>query len=405
MRNRLYGTRLLPLVLLTMGLTACGTSSQEAADKVATAMMPGTVLSKQACSLNVAGLPVPLASCMQVTYATTDTRGRPSQTLTTIFVPANAPAAGQRVLVSYQTAEDGLTTKCAPSNTLKAGTENEIGTIGNALAKGWVVSVPDYEGPDSQFEARANSAHGVLDGIRAAENLPEIGLQGVATPVALWGYSGGGFGTLAAAEGQLGYAPEINVVAIAEGGSAFDIRSTFAYLDGGPFTGIVFTGLVGVVRAYADVLNINDYVNDAGKQLIADLGEMCVAKEGSGVRDPAYGYPFQSLNQYTNVPNTLDLPVPASVVVDNSLGKSKPGAPIFLYHGQSDELISYTGQAQLQFKTYCAMGVPMDFFTVPLGEHIATTAIGTPFAVQFISDRFAKKPVTTLPGDQSCNLP
>ncbi|MGH8456803.1 MAG: lipase family protein [Stenotrophobium sp.] len=387
----------------TLLLAACGNSNSSGPDTAGAT--PGVLLGKMACAFNLDGIAVPIAACYQITYATTDTRGLPSQTLATIFVPTNAPPAGQRVLVSYQPAEDGLTTKCAPSNTLKNGTELAMGDIGNALSKGWVVVVPDFEGPDSEFEARATAAHAVLDGIRATESLAESGLQGRATPVALWGYSGGGYGTLAPAEAQSEYAPELNVAGIAEGGSAFDIRSTFAYLDGGPFAGVVFAGLAGVVRAYAYELNIDDYFNDAGKFLLADLAGMCVAHEASGVPDPAYGYPFQKLDMYTKVPDTLDLPGPAKVVADDSLGKGKPNAPIFLYHGSADELISYTGQAVLQFNTYCGMGVPVDFFTLPLGEHVETSLAGAPLALQFLSDRFAGKPLAPLPGDQSCNIP
>lgn len=391
-----------------LALTACGGNAPAppgSAPADSSTAPPGIVLDKQNCQFKVAGMAEPGIACYLIRYATTDTRSLPSKTLATVLVPNNAPAAGHRVLLSYHTAEDGLTTRCAPSNTLQSGRENEAGNIASALNRGWVVVVPDFEGPDSQFEARINTAHSILDGIRAAESIPEAGLQGSATPVALWGFSGGGFATLAAAEGQPEYAPELNIVGIAEGGSAFDIRSTFAHLDGGPFAGIAFLGLVGVLRAYIFEVNVDDYFNDAGKALIAALGDMCLAKESSGVPDPAYRYPFQKLDMYTLAPGMLDLPVPRKIASDNSLGKTPPSAPVFLYHGAADELISYNEQAQLQFNTYCGMGVPVDFFTLPEGEHIETSIAGVPLALQFLADRFAGKPLSALPGDQSCHIP
>jgi len=388
-----------------LSLAACGAGGGGGNDS-AGGPRPGTVLDKQACEFKMGSYTVPGVSCHLVRYTTTDTRGLPSQTYATVLVPDSAPPAGQRVLLSYQTAEDGLTTKCAPSNTLRNGTENEAPNIAGAVNRGWVVVVPDFEGPDSQFEARINTAHGVLDGIRAAESMTETGLQGSATPVALWGFSGGGFATLAGAEGQPAYAPELNIIGLAEGGSAFDIRSTFAYLDGGPFAGVVFAGLVGVLRAYSHEFKVDDYFNDAGKALIEELGEMCVGKEAAGVEDPAYRYPFQSLDQYTLQPSALDLPLPLRIQADNSLGKTAPPAPVFLYHGSADELISYEGQAQLQYTRYCEMGVPVDFFTLPAGEHIETAVLGVPFAMQFLADRFAGKPLAPLlPGNLSCNMP
>ncbi len=71
----------------------------------------------------------------------------------------------------------------------------------------------------------------VLDGVRAAVAFEPAGLD-AATPVGLWGYSGGGQVTLFAAEQQPTYAPEFNVVAVVAGGDLTSSPQTQMFEDG-----------------------------------------------------------------------------------------------------------------------------------------------------------------------------
>ena len=124
-----------------------------------------------------------LATSWQVQYKTEDTQSRASADVATIMVP-DAPwtGPGPRPLVSYQTAEDGVGSKCSPSYALDGGVvgadgNSEAGTslIFAALRKGWAVIAPDYEGPGSDFLGAAGEAHGVLDGVRAALRFAPMG--------------------------------------------------------------------------------------------------------------------------------------------------------------------------------------------------------------------------------------
>jgi Secretory lipase len=97
----------------------------------------------------------------QVKHKTTDDQGDASADVSTVLVP-DVPWTGTaaRPLVSYQTAEDGISTACAPSYGLRAGVtdaENnsgaETGVMEYALLQGLAVVAPDYEGPNSEFLA------------------------------------------------------------------------------------------------------------------------------------------------------------------------------------------------------------------------------------------------------------
>ncbi|KAA1426678.1 hypothetical protein F0U47_13120 [Nocardioides antri] len=122
-------------------------------------------------------VPVP-ADAWQVLFRTSDRRGTPTVSVTTVIVPRTEwRRGGERPLVSYQTAEDGVSTRCAPSYALSAGiaggftgSYSESSMVVSLLLKGWAVSVPDYEGMESQFLVADVAAKGVLDGLRAAQS-------------------------------------------------------------------------------------------------------------------------------------------------------------------------------------------------------------------------------------------
>jgi len=139
------------------------------------------------------------AKAWQLMFRSTDGRGQAVASITTVLVPPNAPAKG-RVLLSYQVAYDALTLKCAPSQSAIRGRALEQPQISSALSRGWVVSLPDYEGLDSLWGAAVNSGQGVLDAVRAAQRFSPLGLDGGNTKVGLLGYSGGSLASTWAAE-------------------------------------------------------------------------------------------------------------------------------------------------------------------------------------------------------------
>lgn len=148
------------------------------------------------------------ARAWQVAYHSTDTHGGPQVNVATVLIPAEAEPR----LLSYQVAYDALTRRCAPSREILSGSMVEHALMNKALSRGWIVVLPDYEGPQAQFLAGPNAGHGVLDGVRAARALLADTDVDTRSPIALWGYSGGAFASLWAAELAADYAPELPIV-------------------------------------------------------------------------------------------------------------------------------------------------------------------------------------------------
>lgn len=357
---------------------------------------PGTVLRSRAVSTTALGLPSGL-NAWQVLYRTNDTEGRPEAAVATIVVPVISVGGllgglfGGGVahnLVSYQTAEDGLSTTCAPSYQMQMGTEpEEIAMLLPLLLQGSTVVVPDYEGPDSQWTAGRQAGHAVLDGIRAAERFSAAGLNGVQTQVGMWGYSGGAQATAWASELQPSYAPELNIKGVAEGGVPPDVKAVARYIDGGPFAGVYFAAAVGLSRAYPEV-NFSSLLTPAGQAMVADVGTKCIA-------DFTGPYAFHKMSEYTTT-DPLNVPAVQRVIADDTLGQATPKAPLYIYHAILDELAPIAPVDAL-VSNYCAHGARVLYHRDLLSEHISLVATGAPAAVAYLSARFAG-----LPAPSSC---
>ena len=350
---------------------------------------PGTILRARAVNVAALGLPLPFRS-WQLLYRSTDSHGAPEATVATVLEPESAAPPGGRPLLAYQPAEDALTRSCAPSYEMRQGTEPEELEMVLPLLKDWAIVVADYEGPQSQWAAGAQAAHGVLDAIRAAEAFAPAGLRGAATSVGLWGYSGGGQATGWVAELAPGYAPELNIKGAAYGGAPADVGRTFRYLDGGAFAGIAFAGAVGLSRAYPE-MDLQSLLNAKGRAMAAQVGTECIDQF-------AFQYPYARISDYTSVPDPLAVPRVKQVVTMDNLGQRKPTTPLYIYNATHDELNPIAAGDAL-VSHYCSEGVTVDYERILVGEHISPVVTNAAQAVSYLADRFAGKPApSTCPG-------
>lgn len=368
---------------------------------------PGTVIRIRPTCIGEARIPVPYRAwnVMYLTTAAEDANGEPSEldavpSVATglIIAPLNQGPAVKRPLVVWATAQDSNSTLGAPSYQLTFGQSVDNQAIASMLTQGWAVVAPDYEGPDSAFSAGPLEGHAVLDGIRAAENLSSLtGVDGRATPVGMWGGSGGAIATGWATELQPSYAPELNLAGVIEVDLPADIRAVFnAINDGYLGPGVAFAAALGVNSAYPDLLPMSLF-NDAGRQLAAVF-------RATGSNQYPSAVPPQHIEMYTacgcnpvKLPDRFPGVAKATRTVD--LGQHIPTAPIMIYQSWNDELVPYAGVARL-VKTYCDGGATVDFRVNMGNEHISNGWMGIPETVAYLAARFdGAAPVNT------CSLP
>lgn len=352
----------------------------------------GTVLASRTIEPQSFLQPLP-AQAWQVQYKTIDNHGAPRAYIATVLVPHREwTGEGPRPLLSYQVAEDGVGSKCAPSYALRGGIDggpsnafSETGVIRLALEQGWALVVPDYQGPDSDLFGADGYVHGVLDGIRAARAFAPAAVDPVA-PIGMWGYSGGAQATAIAAQAHSTYAPDLRVSGVALGGIVADLESTMSGFNGGIAGGAAVVGLAGLNRSYPEA-DVAQYLNESGREKLA-------ASQADCLHDAAIAYPFLDAAALEAWPGSITDNAELSKVVRKASPLFRPGAPaapVLIHHAVGDQFAPIDGARALAGK-YCAAGTPVQRVENSIGEHATEAVLGLSTALTYLADRFAAKP-------------
>ena len=344
-------------------------------------LAPGTVIRSRPVDTKVApGLPMN-AKSTQILVRSTDAKNHPAAVTATILVPKWKDL---NHLLAYQPATDSLGARCEPSYLLQTGGEKEASLVKMALAKGLTVVVPDHQGPRHAFAAGPMAAHAVLDSVRGALASPEAELVGPTTKVAMMGYSGGAIATGWAAQLQPDYAPEINLVGAASGGTPADLEAAASTMDGTLDGGGLFVGAAfGVMREYPELLSL---MNAKGLAYAEKIKDQCLAQ--------LVTHAFDSVKKYSDSPDPLREPVAQAVLSELKMGGTlAPTAPIYLWHSTLDQLIPYRVAPALR-DDWCSQGTSVKLVTDHLSEHITGAVKYAAPAQRWLMDRYAGKPVT-----------
>ncbi|CUU60697.1 Secretory lipase [Parafrankia irregularis] len=325
------------------------------------------------------------ASSYLVLYLSQNALGQPNAVSGTIYVPKGKSPVGMPI-VSLGSGTVGLGDGCAPSKNPLVSVAQNQGFIDKALAKGFAVTMTDYEGlgtPGTHtYVVGRSEGRAVLDIVRAAQRLPETGLS-TANPVGLLGYSQGGGAAAWAGELQPSYAPELNLKAISAGGIPADLLAVSKQLDGGLGFAVLAMAALGLDAAYPE-LDLESYLNANGKKFFGDFSDDCV--------ESLIIYPFRKISDYTTS-NPLNTVAWQTRLNEQKLGAVAPKVPTFMWHAWPiDELVARPQGVALK-DTYCAAGAPVRWKDY-LGEHATVIFTSQSDAVNFLADRFANKPFT-----------
>lgn len=342
--------------------------------------------------VNGTALPIP-ARGWQVMYRSTDTGGTPIAVTGSVLVPY-PPWLGDRPLIGYSPGTVGPGDRCAPSYGLARGSWYESALTVDALAAGYAVMVPDFEGVGtpaaSTYITGRSEGHAVLDGLRAAQRLSGAGLSSYA-PTALWGYSQGGHATAWAGQLQPSYAPALNLKAIAPGGLPGDLE---LIMEGAEQASLSLTAWVyqGWHHAYPN-LPWDSLLTPLGKQKTVEGSTKCVMDPDAGLIGTDNGdtvYAGLTAGDIFAV-NPRTRSQWRSTAAANSPGAIAPGAPVYIYGSTEDELVPYEAQRST-FRKWCDLGVDVQWQdTAPL-PHAGAAIQGNPGALAWISGRFAGRP-------------
>ena len=339
--------------------------------------------------------------------------GQPTVTVTTVIAPLG-PSSPPR-LVGYLSFYDALGAQCDPSYTLQGGdpgsaneqqTEEEELIIGSYVAAGFVLTIPDFEGENLEWTAGQESGYNTLDALRATESY--LGMAADA-PVGLTGYSGGSIAADWASELAPSYAPQIDLVGVAEGGIPVDYAHNLTYINGSPdWSGVLPATLVALSRAFG--VNITPYLSSYGKKLAAQVQSACI-----GSFEGAYpGLTVQQLvkKKYRDV---FDVPVLVKIINRLIMGSApgNPTGPLFMAVGNADgtgDGIMVVADVEALAHEYCGQGVAVQLAVYQGDDHQEAAVQFEPAVVTFLESRFAGVPFVSgcasIPaGDSIAPLP
>ncbi|MGY1896394.1 lipase family protein [Nocardia gipuzkoensis] len=273
----------------------------------------------------------------QVVYATANARSETIAASGIVLIPETIAAPGATAILVYCPEFRGLGGVCAPSQLLAIGAEPDTTGIEAALARGWVVAIPDGEGlgitgggPHTFLAARAG-ARSVLDLARAVYRGADLGVA--VAPVVAWGYADGGRVAAVAGELQPWYAPEIDLRGVAAGAVASDLAVLAPLVSRGTRTGLAglaFAGLIGLARAY-DHLPLRHVLNEDGLVAAAEARHLTVVELLERFPQP--------LAHWCREPDPWNDHWWRRVLALETLAHVKSDVPLHLYHGDLDLIV------------------------------------------------------------------
>lgn len=360
---------------------------------------PGTVLRSRAIQVKIAGYPTPF-NAIQALYRTTNQLGAPSATVTTVIKPlVPNPVVN---LVSYQTAYDALGTQCDPSYTLAGGNpgyqlaQAEAAFIATYLTTGgYYVNVPDYEGTPTNggslhWVAGYESGYGTLDSIKAAESLLKVASS---TKVGMVGYSGGSIASEWASELAGHYAPNLNIVGVAEAGIPVHFGHNLKYINGSPvWSSIIPPVIVALSQAFG--IDYKKYLSPFGLKVTNFVKDQCIT-------DFLGKYPGLTTEKILKPQYRDFLKIPAFVKIVNRLimgtAPGHPKGPLFMVNGNKDgtgDDVMIAADVRALARQYCAQGVNVNYqeFKNSQGSHTNTAAVFEPLGLTFLTSAFAGTP-------------
>ena len=325
----------------------------------------------------------------QILYVSTGALGERNAVSGTVLVPRAPYPGGARPIVGYGVGTQGMGDACAASKGFVSGGTYEAGFARSALDRGWAVAVSDYEGlgtpGEHTYVVNLSLGHAVIDSVRAAISIPEAALGGD-SPVVFWGYSEGGAAVAAAAELAPSYAPELGVVAVASGAAPADLIEVGRYQDGQLGFGSVFIGGLGYQAAYPE-LKLADNLNDLGRSEAEWARSACIL-------DIIARFSGRRMSEYT-LADPLSNDAFVARLEENRLGRRNPRVPVYLYHGEVDQVIPLSVGAALR-DAYCAHGASVSWVTYPGAEHVLGQAQGFEAAEAWLASLLDGVPATTV---------
>ena len=353
--------------------------------------LPGTILRIRPDPGNITTVVTNSSAAFNILYRTTDTRYRPAWAVTTLLIPKSRIPDSQNVLLSYHIAYNSADVNASPSYLLSTLYTRPLPNrapaddIGAALGRGWFVNVPDFEGPLAACFSGPQEGHAILDSLRAV-----LSWDGDPTlrnaRYAMWGFSGGAFATLFAAELQAAYAPELHFAGAVMGGLIGNITQTYLSLNSTTASSLLPAILLGVTAQFPEA---RDYLTSQLRTTGPRNATGFLAALNMTTVDSSAAFTGQNIDEYFTDGSVAVLKSPQIARVLGSTGNlgfhGIPQMPLFVYRATGDRS-SPTNTIDALLERYCDVGATMKYQRNAYGGHVTEVLTGIPRAMAWLQD-------------------
>jgi pimeloyl-ACP methyl ester carboxylesterase len=343
---------------------------------------PGTVIRSESLDGAPEG-----AVAWKILYLSTSHTDEPTAVSATLVVPTTPAPTGGRPVVAFAHGTVGIAPNCAPS--LRSYWADDIDGLVAFLEAGYAVVATDYAGMGTSgthpYLVGKSAAMNVLDSVRAAHNFSEAD---AGTAYVVWGYSQGGHASLFTGELTASYAPELKLVGVAAGAPPTDLGTLFERDLGTTFGNVLGAfAFVSWSKVYDDA-ELDQIIGGVARPVVKNTAKVCIREEQEATAILP-GSIFMKVTFLSNHPPETE---PwESLFVENSPGRSKIPAPIFIVQGEEDGLV-HPDVTEAFADSLCAQGHTVELRTYPDVHHITAVPVVTPDVVAWIIDRFAGVP-------------
>jgi pimeloyl-ACP methyl ester carboxylesterase len=292
------------------------------------------------------------------------------------IVPTAHPE-GKRPVFAWAHGTVGLGDQCAPSRAVR---DNLFPFGGYQADRGALLVATDYEGvgtPGVPTLSGVAEGQAVLDGVRAASALPNVGTIGA---VVVAGHSQGGPAALFAAEIAPEYAPNLDLVGVVALAPGAELAALADALAESPAKGQVLIGAAGLRAAHPDL--------DLSAGLTASALRDLPRVEGECVDTTVERYAAIPSRDVVTRPPSED-PALKKLFDENSPGAKRILVPIFIGHGVADQQVPVELSERLRAK-YCALGGNVTRKTYPGKDHEGVIDASEKDVLAFLTARYTK---------------
>lgn len=350
------------------------------------ASRPGALISAEPVAETPPGM-----QAWRITYWTTLDTGTPVLATGMVVAPREAlppretlPPRGRRV-IAWQHGAWGVASKCAPSLSSKFFAATPA--LADMVRRGYVVAAADYPGLGSEgihgFLAGRETAHSVLDAVRAARAIPGTA---AGTRIALWGESQGGHATLWTSAEARRYAPELTLVGTAAAAPPTDLLVNLAY-KGDPSVKAMFTAFVTYSWSRRYGAPLASVFGPVNRGVVTRLAQNnCVQLDSKpkvgtilgilSVRGGLQGKDLGTIQPWARLART------------NSVEARGVPGPVLIAQSVADPLVSPDATRDFA-RRLCRQGRAVRYIAIPGGDHAASARDSAPETLDWIDARFS----------------